>query len=86
MSSQVLIDIVQDEKSLSALNDLIERARSIESSQAYLSLDKKLLMDDVKLLGLKPMEFNKIVKYKLNEELLMNELATLELINDNLMD
>ena len=86
MSSQVLIDIIQDEKSLSALNDLIERARAIELSQAYLGLDKKLLLDDVKLLGLKPMEFNKIVKYKLNEELLMNELATLELINDNLMD
>lgn len=86
IASQQLIDIIKDEISLNVLNDLLEKARDLATSQSFLDIEKRLLMDDVKLLGLKPAEFSKIVKYKLNEELLMNELTTLELINDHLMD
>ena len=85
MATQQLIDLVQDEASVNVLLNLLSKYHLLDAEQQMLDIEKKSVMDDVKLLGLKPAEFHKMRKYKLNDELLMNELAFLEIINDHLM-
>lgn len=69
-------------------DDLLQlMARKIEIEQHLASYDDDLADIDtnVKALGLKLTEFNKIVKCVVNSEATLNELAALEIITDNLM-
>lgn len=85
MSSTNLLHIIEDKDSRAALFDLIERMNQLIDANEVFKQEKEHILKNVKLLGLKPMEFNKIVKYAINDELLLNELGFLELINDNLV-
>ena len=69
-------------------DDLLQlMARKIEIEQHLASYDDDLADIDtnVKALGLKLTEFNKIVKCVVNSEATLNDMATLELINDHLI-
>lgn len=62
-------------------------ARKIQIEQHLASYDEELedININAKKIGLKPTEFNKIVKCIVNSEATLNELATLERINDHLL-
>lgn len=73
------------EKNKDELIKLIERQHVLNLAWEVHKQEKEQINEGVKKLGLKPAEFSKIVKYsKDDSDLLMNELATLELIQDHL--
>lgn len=85
MSSNNLQHIIANGTSRVALLELVDRMKQLIDANEVFKQEKEQIIGDVKLLGLKPMEFNKIVKYAINDELLLNELSFLEMINDNLI-
>lgn len=78
VSAQIFINIIQDPQAKQDLITLIDRQIIIDN---YIA-DYKYALDDIKkeytALGIKPTEFKNACKYYQQEELLMNELATLE--------
>lgn len=62
-------------------------ARKIQIEEHLASYDEELedISINAKKIGLKPTEFNKIVKCIINSEATLNELAALERINDHLI-
>jgi hypothetical protein len=79
LSAQALINIIQNPVTYNRLRALIKLVNDKQFT-------RKEIYQEVKKLELKPYEFFHIVKYVNEPDLLMNELATLELIADNLLD
>ena len=85
MSATHILNIVSNLESKEKLLKLIEEQKILNASQEVFKQEKARIADEFKLLGLKPAEFVKIVKFSSNEELAYNELATIEAIVDNLI-
>jgi len=85
MSATHIINIVSNLELKEKLLKLIEEQKVLNASQEVFKQEKARIADEFKLLGLRPAEFIKIVKFSSNEELAYNELATIEAIVDNLM-
>lgn len=77
--------ILSDKKLKEDLLQLMHRRIEIEQSIASYDDDLADIDINVKNLGLKITEFNKIVKAVVNPEVVFNDLAALELINDHLI-
>ena len=86
MSAQNLINILGDDTLKATLLEQIEKQHVLNQSQEVFKQEKAAIAEVIKMLGLKPAEFTKIVKYSKDEgDLLMNELAFLENIQDSLV-
>lgn len=77
--------ILSDKKLKEDLLQLMHRRIEIEQSIASYDDDLADIKINVERLGLKASEFAKIVKAVVNSESTLNEMATLELINDHLI-
>ena len=77
--------ILSDKKLKEDLLELMKRKIEIEQSIASYDNDLDDIKKEVERLGLKNTEFNKIVKAVVNPEVVFNDLAALELINDHLI-
>jgi hypothetical protein len=86
MSATHIINIVNNLELKPKLIELIGQQKALNASQEVFDQEKKRIADEFKLLGLKPAEFAKIVKFSSNEELAYNELAFVEAIVDNLIN
>ena len=85
MSATNIIHIVNNLELKEKLLKLIQQQQVLNASQEVFKQEKARIADEFKLLGLKPAEFAKIVKFSNNEELAYNELAFIESVVDNLM-
>lgn len=85
MSSTNLQHIIENEQSKADLMELVARMKLLIEANEVFKQEKEQILEEVKKIGLKPLEFNRIVKFLVNDELLLNELGFLELINDNLV-
>lgn len=77
MAAQQLIDILQHEENTSKLITVIKKQDVLDQFIDVSNKEIKILFTE---LGLKAAEFKTICKYYKNEELLFNELASLEQI------
>lgn len=77
--------IFSDKKLKQDLLELMKRKIEIEQSIASYDDDLADVYKNAEMLGLKKTEFNKIVKAVVNPEVVFNDLAALELINDHLI-
>jgi ribonuclease HIII len=85
MNLESLNNIFGNTKTKEDLCNLIKRKIEIEAHIASYSSDIEDILANAKVLGLKPNEFNKIVKDYVNSEATLNTMAYLEVINDNLI-
>lgn len=86
MAAQDLINILGDHERKKKLFMLIEQQAMHNQALETCKQEKAFIDNEIKKLGLKPAEFRKIVTYTLDKgDLLFNEMATLEAINDNLV-
>lgn len=80
-----LTNILSDKNKKQDLLKLIARKIEIEQHIESYSDDLDDIKKNAEQLGLKATEFNKIVKSVINSEATLNEMATLEIINDHLI-
>ena len=85
MAAENILNIVSNPETKAKLLVLIEQQKVLDASQEVFKQEKARIADEFKLLGLKPAEFVKIVKFSNNEELAYNELAFVEAVVDNLI-
>lgn len=85
MNLEQLTKILSDKQSKSDLLALMKRKIEIDAHIESYNDDLADIKKETEKLGLKQAEFNKIVKAIINQEALLNELATLEMINDHLI-
>ena len=85
MSATNIIHIVNNLELKEKLLKLIQQQKVLNASQEVFKQEKTRIADEFKLIGLKPSEFAKIVKFSNNEELAYNELTFIESIVDNLI-
>jgi len=86
MSVQQLTDLIQDEEKLEIFDRLVEQFTALMYSKQVQDEELKRINEELKKIGLKPAELAKVVKYKREQDLLMNELESLNIINDHLID
>lgn len=85
MNLSQLTNILSDKKMKDDLLNLIKRKIEIDQHIESYSDDLADIKKNAEQLGLKSAEFNRIVKDFINQEAALNQMAYLEMLNDNLI-
>jgi len=85
MNLSQLTNILSDKKMKDDLLNLIKRKIEIDQHIESYGDDLADIKKNAEQLGLKATEFNRIVKDFINQEAALNQMAYLEMLNDNLI-